>query len=66
MSSKLDGLAYIFCAPGKPGSMGKEVADDPLKFEIGTQQVQVLPSQRLASRLEASRARRWGDPRREA
>jgi hypothetical protein len=38
----------------------------PWKFEIGTQQVQVLPSQRLASRLEASLAWRWGDPRHEA
>jgi|GEM_PF-6507098 hypothetical protein len=37
-------LAYKICAPGKPGSMGKEVAGDPWKFEIGTQQVQVLPS----------------------
>ena len=37
-------LAPKICAPGKPGSMGKEVAGDPLKFESGTQQVQVLPS----------------------
>jgi hypothetical protein len=37
-------LPSKICAPGKPGSMGKEVAGDPWKFEIGTQQVQVLPS----------------------
>src|SRR5262245_37127519 len=59
-------LAPKSCAPGKPGSMGKEVSGDPLKFEIGTQQVRILPSQRLASRLEASLAWRWGDPRHEA
>jgi hypothetical protein len=57
----------FFRAPGKSGSKGKEDRHTTFwKFETGAQQVQVLPRQRLASSLEASLARRRGDPHREA
>ncbi len=32
----------ILCAPGKSGSLGKEVLTTDWKFEYGTQQVKVL------------------------
>jgi len=52
----------IASAPGKSGSMGKEVPATIWKCEFGTQQVKVLSRQRLANEREASLAQGWGDP----
>ena len=56
----------ICSAPGKSGSLGKEVLAATWKFEFGTQQVKVLSRERLANEREASLAQCWGDPRCEA
>jgi hypothetical protein len=53
-------------APGQVWLVGIGGNHATLKFEIGTQQVQVLSSQGLANQLVASLTRRRGDPRREA
>jgi hypothetical protein len=56
-------MALILSAPGKPGSKGKEDMAYSEKFDGETQRVKVPSNQCLASKLEASLAQRWGDPR---